>query len=154
MIPLSVISAATQSHKRFFPYGPFVSVILAQWILESNWGRLPSGKNNYFGIKARADQVARGEFTDRWTHEVLPSGQSVKMVQRFANYNSIGAGFDAHADLLTSAHYYAAQHEQTVNEYCIALQHAGYATDPKYASKLIDLINKYNLKQYDPRSLA
>ena len=27
-------------------------LVAAQWALESGWGKTPSGKNNYFGIKA------------------------------------------------------------------------------------------------------
>ena len=31
-----------------------------------------------------------------------------------------------------------------------ALQEGGYATDPAYASKLVQLINEYNLTRFDP----
>lgn len=153
-LPLSVIAAAQAAYKKYFPIGPFASVTLAQFILESDWGRHAAGRNNYFGIKATAEQIAAGQYTNIWTHEVRPSGQAYKVQQKFANYPTLEAGFEAHAELLTSAHYKLAKTAQTPEEYCTALQTCGYATDPKYAEKLGFLIAKHDLKQYDKRSLT
>src|ERR1700722_17849140 len=56
-IPASVIVAAQAAHKTFYSLGPFASVTLAQWAVESDYGRaMPAGSNNPFGIKAFGDQ--------------------------------------------------------------------------------------------------
>ena len=54
IVPPYLIAAAQSSHKKFWPKGPFVSVNIAQFGLESDWGKTQSGVNNFFGIKANA----------------------------------------------------------------------------------------------------
>lgn len=147
-----IIEAAQVSHKRFYPRGPFVSVTLAQWILESDWGRYVSGKNNYFGIKANAEQIAEGKFTVRLTHETTPRGQYIKIPQRFADYDTLEEGFDAHAALLTTPHYRDCMMASTPEDYCRALWKDGYATgepNEPYDLVLIRIMQGSNLKQYD-----
>ena len=58
LFPLPVIAAAQASHAKYFPLGPYASVSLAQWAVESAYGRVMSGANNPFGIKATAAQNA------------------------------------------------------------------------------------------------
>lgn len=150
------IDAAQRSHAKVYPRGPFTSVILAQFGIESNWGTEPSGDHNYFGIKANKSQIAAMQCTIRWTHETLPSGQYVKIAQYFADYDTIDECFDAHAALLCTSHYIDCQHAATPEEYCHALWADGYATGipgHPYDTVLINVINTMNLKQYDlPRA--
>lgn len=147
---LDVIAAAQASYAKFRAHrGPPVSVSLAQYAVESDWGAKVSGTNNFFGIKANAAQVAAGEFTERWTKEQLPSGQTVSLVQKFANYDSLQGAFDAHATLLTTPHYTDCMNAETPEDYCQALQKDGYATAHNYATVLIKTINDNRLKQYD-----
>ena len=47
-LPIYLILAAQASHKKFWPRGPFVSVNIAQFGLESSWGTHQSGVNNLF----------------------------------------------------------------------------------------------------------
>lgn len=146
------IDAAQRSHAKVYPKGPFTSVILAQFGIESAWGKEPSGKNNYFGIKANHLQIDEGKCTIRLTHETTSSGQYVKIPQYFADYDNLEACFDAHASLLCTPHYLDCQHARTPEEYCHALWKDGYATGiPKhpYDEVLIDIINTMKLKQYD-----
>lgn len=153
-LPPEVIAAAQASHAKFYPRGPFVSVSLAQYIVESAWGRSVSGKNNFFGIKANATQVALGHYTSRWTKEQLASGQIVSVVQKFADYESLEDAFDAHATLLTRPHYAACIAAQSPAAYCIALQEDGYATARNYASTLLEVIEENRLTQYDQGAAA
>jgi Mannosyl-glycoprotein endo-beta-N-acetylglucosaminidase len=146
---LDVIAAAQSSYKKFWPRGPFVSVSLAQYAVESAWGSRVSGKNNFFGIKANAAQVAAGQFTERWTKEQLQSGQIISIVQKFANYDSLQDAFDAHATLLTHTRYIDCMNAKTPEDYCRALQKDGYATAQNYAAVLIAMINENGLKKYD-----
>lgn len=152
MIDPTIISAAQTSHAKFYPRGPFVSVTLAQWAVESGWGKHVSGRNNYFGIKATQAQIDAGNATQRLTNEFY-GGQMHQVEQWFANYDSLVDGVDAHSALLITPHYQACQNAQTPEDYCRALQACGYATAPNYASVLIGVINSANLKQYDQPSV-
>lgn len=148
LFPPDVIAAAQASEKLYRPLGPFVSVSLAQWALESAYGRdEPAGSNNPFGIKAvagRANVVA-------WTHETL-QGRYVEIPQHFAKYDSLTDAFDAHAKLLaTSPIYKICQEATTVAEYCMGLQ-GRYATGipgHPYGTTLLAIIHAANLTQYD-----
>jgi flagellum-specific peptidoglycan hydrolase FlgJ len=148
-IPAEIIEAAQASHKTFWPRGPFVSVTIAQWALESGWGKYASGANNYFGIKATVAQVAAGDYTRRMTKEQTPSGHVYAIWQNFANYSTVEAGFDAHAALLVTPHYQLCIDAPTVEAYCQALHDCGYATDIHYAAELLNIIQTSNLKQFD-----
>jgi flagellum-specific peptidoglycan hydrolase FlgJ len=146
--PADVVAAAQSSEKAFYPKGPFASVSLAQWALESAYGSAePAGSNNPFGIKAvsgQADVVA-------WTHETL-HGQYVALPQHFAKYVTLADAFNAHAKLLATAPcYHAAQAAQTPDDYAMALQGI-YATGipgHPYGLALIAIMKSANLYQYD-----
>jgi flagellum-specific peptidoglycan hydrolase FlgJ len=155
MTPLSrlspFIAPATRSHAKFFPRGPFISVTLAQLIIESAWGTAISGRNNYFGIKANAAQLAAGHYTIRLTHETI-KGQYVKVPQSFADYPDLESCFDAHATLLTTPHYARCISAPSPNLYAHALWLCGYATGipgHPYDAELIGLMQTHNLYQYD-----
>jgi flagellum-specific peptidoglycan hydrolase FlgJ len=142
------ISAAQAVHKALYPRGPFASVTLAQFGLESAWGKDASGKNNYFGIKATQAQIASDQATVCLTWEYL-NGRSVKMEQYFADYDSLADGFMAHGKLLCQPWYADCIAATTPEGYCEALLKDHYATAPNYATTLIAIINSFSLKQYD-----
>lgn len=150
-IPSEVIAAARAAHDKFYPLGPFVSITIAQWALESNWGKSQSGKNNYFGVKATKAQIAVGRATRRLTHETI-KGVYQAMFQYFADYDDLTDAFIAHAQLLSTSRYYVkAQHAATPDAYAMALQGI-YATGipgHPYGEALIDIMKQNNLYQYD-----
>jgi|SRR5271157_2214624 len=141
--PADVIVAAQASHKAWnIP----ASVTLAQWALESTWGRtMPSGSNNPFGIKAAAGQP----YVEASTHEVV-NGHRIKVVARFRKFASMAEAFDQHGRLLATAAPYA--HARTLvnspDAFADALTGV-YATDPNYGTSLKRLMTSYNLYQYD-----
>lgn len=147
-IPANIVAAAQAAEKEFYPYGPFVSVSIAQWALESAYGRAePEGSNNPFGIKAVEGQAS----VVAWTHETL-HGVYVEIPQHFAKYASVEEAFMAHAKLLaTSPCYHAAQHAQTADEYAQALQGV-YATGipgHPYGAALVAIMRAGDLYQFD-----
>ncbi len=133
------------------------SVILAQAILESNWGRstLARRNRNLFGIKARARSDASGVV---YTTTEYQRGRPRRQKARFAHYPDFAACLDDYARLLARPRYAAAR-AVAANPAAFAreLQRCGYATDPRYAHKLSLLIRRYDLTQYDaaaaPRSV-
>ena len=112
-----------------------------------------SGINNPFGIQATKFQIAAHEARLVWSREW--NGQKyVPREEWFANYPSLEAAFDAHAELLTTPHYQRCMDAQTPEAYAEALHASGYATAPNYASVLISVIRQYNLTQYDGAGAA
>jgi UPF0755 protein len=142
------IEAAQLVHKTLYPRGPFASVTIAQFGDESAWGVDVSGAYNFFGIKATPAQIAAGDARVRMTSEYL-GGRYVRIPQYFANYPSMAAGFMAHGQLLCEPWYADCIKAQTVEEYCVALHTDRYATEPRYPQILMNIINDFNLKQYD-----
>jgi flagellum-specific peptidoglycan hydrolase FlgJ len=149
MISQEVIEAAQAAHKTFYPRGPFASCQLAQFGLESGWGKYASGKNNFFGIKATEAQIAAGQATPRTTKEQRADGSWYTITAYFADYASLTDGFTAHAALLCHPWYKDCIAATTPEAYCRALQTDHYATALNYAVDLIQIINSMDLTKYD-----
>lgn len=117
---------------------PHPAVVAAQWAIESGWGAKESGKNNFFGIKARPGQPG----TVRRTREVI-NGRTVYINDKFADYNTLEEGIAARVAFTKQnkryerSGYFAAR---TPYEAAQALQRGGYATDPNYANSLAAVI--------------
>lgn len=114
--------------------------LVAQAALESGWGareiRLPDGRpsHNLFGIKAGADWT--GPTVDVATTEYV-NGQPGSQVARFRVYGSYAEAFADYARLIgRSERYQAVRQAGDFTAFAQALQQAGYATDPAYATKL------------------
>ena len=124
------------------------SVTIAQAALETGWGKSTRQvANNLFGIKGRGN----GGSVKLWTREYI-RGRWVKVRANFAAYKTLGDSVAAHGRLISENRIYAramAVKDQGPAAFTKALQRCGYATDPKYASKLMSIINKRDLTQYD-----
>lgn len=129
-------------------YGVKASLTIAQAALESGWGKSGIG-NNLFGIKAGSKWTGKTQLV--WTHEEV-NGQRIKIQAVFRDYDSIDDSVKDHALLLTADRYKPVLAASNYREACEQVQKCGYATDSKYASSLIKLIEKYNLDVYDAMS--
>lgn len=147
---LPIVPFATESHAKFYPRGPFISISLAQWALESDYGQRMSGRNNCFGIKATGAQIAYGNATRVLTKEYL-KGHWGTYDLWFADYASLTEAFDAHATLLTQPWYDLCINAATPQEYAKALLLDHYATAPSYAEVLIQIMAENDLEQFDKR---
>ncbi len=119
--------------------------LLAQAALETGWGKHVMERANgvssfnLFGIKAGKDwsggSVARStlEYTE---------GVAQRKVERFRAYPDIAATFDDYAALIEDNPRYEAVRDSGANgdAFATALQDAGYATDPSYASKIGNIL--------------
>lgn len=123
--------------------------MIGQAALESGWGKreilLADGSNSYnlFGIKAGdnwSGKVAAVKTTEYY------NGVASKPTEKFRAYDSYADAFRDYAKLLSENPRYAKVLEQgdTAQGFARALQNAGYATDPKYAQKLTQVIGKVN----------
>jgi len=131
------------------------SVTLAQAILESGWGRssLAANDKNFFGMKCFNN--ARGSYAvackSYSTNECNAVGVCSPTVAAFRTYGSGLDSFRDHGMSIKSLARYAAAFNYTTNpnQFIAEVHKGGYATDPQYATKLIALMTKYNLYQYD-----
>ena len=124
------------------------SICLGQGILESGAGTGPlsSLANNHFGIKCHQD----------WT------GPSVKYdddsaQECFRKYTQASESYNDHALFLKGRRWYEPLFKLEKDDYkgwAKGLKTAGYATDPKYPEKLIAIIERYHLDQYDAEVLG
>lgn len=119
------------------------SITLAQGLLESGAGRseLARKSNNHFGIKCHS--VWRG---DKVYHDDDAKGEC------FRKYDDPMESYEDHSLFLTTRSRYAPLFDLRITDYrgwAVGLKKCGYATDKAYASKLIDIIETYELYKYD-----
>ena len=127
------------------------SVIVAQAILESARGtsELARKANNLFGIKGNYN----GQSYTVKTKEYL-NGKWTTVNAAFKKYPSYRESIIDHGNFFTSTPWRTQNYKRVLNakDYktqAKALQACGYATDPAYASKLINLIETNNLSSLD-----
>jgi len=128
---------------------------VAQSILETGWGqKVPSDKytgvksNNLFGIKSKNDEP----YIISTTWEVY-NGTKYIIDAKFRRYNSAQQSWDDHIKFLLDNDRYNPFEEVMYDPYKAswAIKRCGYATDPMYAIKIIELIQRYNLGYLDEK---
>lgn len=127
-------------------YGIPASITLAQGILESAAGtsRLAVQANNHFGIKCHND----------WSGEKIYHDDD-KNNECFRKYERAEESFIDHSQFLKDRARYSFLFELDKTDYkawAKGLKQAGYATDPNYPKRLIELIERYDLHKYDLES--
>lgn len=129
------------------------SIILAQAILESNWGksRLAINGKNLFGVKGSY----LGKSVTMRTAEYNAKKERYYIETAFRKYPS---WYDSLLDLANlyqdGVNWDRNKYKKVIGEKDYKLvaqfiQEAGYATDPNYASKLIKIIEVNDLTRYD-----
>ena len=128
----------------------FTSVLIAQAILESGSGSsgLSANYNNYFGIKGSY----QGQTVVLQTQEYVGS-KLITINDGFKVYPSPTESIEDYYGLFTKSawsqnHYSAFINAKNYKDAANALT-GKYATDINYGAKLINLIEVYNLQQYD-----
>lgn len=124
-------------------YGIPASITLAQGLLESRAGKskLAVQNNNHFGIKCFSKNCKKGHctnFTDD-SHKDF-----------FRKFPSVKASYDAHSQLLTSGRYAKLKkYGRNYKAWAHGLKAVGYASDKTYDTKIIQVIEKYDLNKFD-----
>ena len=118
------------------------SITLAQGLLESGAGEstLARKANNHFGIKCHG-----------WSGKTLYQDDD-RRNECFRSYNSAFESYEDHSRFLTSGQRYRLLFNLKITDYkgwARGLKAAGYATNPKYADRLIEIIQLYRLYEYD-----
>lgn len=129
-------------------HGIPASITLAQGILESGagTGRLANVANNHFGIKCHKE----------WNGDSVRHDDDAAQ-ECFRKYEDPSQSYEDHSLFLTSRPWYGPLFKLEKNDYkgwAYGLKKSGYATDPKYPEKLIGIIQRYQLHQYDAEVLG
>ncbi len=123
------------------------SITLAQGILESGSGkgRLAKQANNHFGIKCHGWKGKKIYHDDDRSQEC------------FRKYKKASSSYKDHSKFLTNRGRYSKLFKLKQDDYkgwAKGLKAAGYATDRRYPQKLISLIERYKLYEYDREVLG
>lgn len=141
--------AVQEMHRTGIP----ASIKLAQGLLESDWGRSDLAKtaNNHFGIKC-GGRWAGGTFYK----EDDDKDTNGKLVEScFRSFGTPIESYMAHSDFLSDPkkeYRYGFLFNYDATDYkswAKGLKKSGYATDPKYPKKLIQIIENYELYKFD-----
>jgi len=121
------------------------SITLAQGLLESGFGqgRLAVEANNHFGIKCHQS----------WTGKTITHDDDRKG-ECFRVYDNPRESYRDHSLFLKNRSRYAFLFKYSPQNYkawARGLKKAGYATDPKYPEKLIQLIDRFDLTRFDAK---
>lgn len=149
----------TKDHEKS---GVLASVSMAQFILESGYGKseLAVNADNYFGMKEElsgntwSGSTWKGDIYTKITSEFV-DGEYKTVKADFRKYASVEESIADHSAYLVGAkngkklRYSGlkgcAEHKKAVQ----IIKDGGYATAPDYVEKILDLIDRWNLKQYD-----
>ena len=132
--------------QEMFEYKIPASITLAQGILESGSGnsKLATKGNNHFGIKCHSDWKGKKIYhDDDEKHEC------------FRKYDRVEDSYVDHSLFLVKKKRYEKLFKLKITDYkgwAKELKAAGYATNPKYPKRLIDIIERYNLDKFDKLS--
>lgn len=121
------------------------SITLAQGLLESGAGQgtLARKSNNHFGIKCGGD----------WRGKTVKHDDDARN-ECFRVYKNAKESYRDHSKFLAGRSRYAALFKLNITDYkgwAHGLKKAGYATNPRYAYQLIDIIERYDLYKYDKK---
>lgn len=124
-------------------YGIPASITLAQGLLESGAGtsRLAREGNNHFGIKCGG----------RWNGPYMLVTDDAPN-EKFRVYKNAKESYEDHSKFLKNGRRYAFLFDLRLTDYkgwARGLKKAGYATNPRYAISLIEVIERYDLHEYD-----
>ncbi len=119
------------------------SITLAQAMFESDYGNSPLAlnANNHFGIKCHTT----------WNGQTYHQDDDERD-ECFRKYENPLLSFEDHSDFLINRDRYDNLFTLDITDYkgwARGLKQAGYATNPEYASKLINIIERYELYLLD-----
>lgn len=156
------------AHADMLKSGILASIIAAQAILESGYGttELARNANNYFGMKCSLSgntwpTVWDGTSTyTKKTAEQNPDGSVYYVTADFRKYPDIETSIADHSLYLAGAkngsnlRYDGLIGETDPKKAAQIIKSGGYATDISYVDKLCNLIDRYNLTDYDKEDIS
>ncbi|NOZ53409.1 MAG: flagellar assembly peptidoglycan hydrolase FlgJ [Gammaproteobacteria bacterium] len=127
-------------------------VLLAQAALETGWGKAVNkdidGRSSYNLFNIKAGRAWKGETVAVSTLE-YKDGLALREKALFRLYPSFQASFDDYVTFIKQSPRYqpALAKANDAHAYARELQQAGYATDPDYSLKIINIINGKSMEK-------
>lgn len=142
-----VVKYKEDAVKEMHLHGVPASITLAQGMLESGNGNsaLAVYANNHFGIKCHAE----------WTGATYIQDDDASN-ECFRKYNTVLESYSDHSLFLKTRTRYAFLFDLQITDYkgwANGLRSAGYATDPGYATRLIEIIERHELNELDKMTM-
>lgn len=147
---IAAIAPHVQAWRDYLGWG-VASAIIAQACLESAYGSSDKAMyNNFFGLKYKKNRVTcnSGVFTSS-SAEQKPDGSYITITTTWYAFPDMHTGVQGYYQFIDTGNYSKAKQATTPEAYLQALKNAGYATSIKYVQNCMNVVNKYNLTQYD-----
>lgn len=125
------------------------SPIIAQAIIESNWGKsvLSAKYHNYFGLKCGSFWT--GKSVNLSTKEEYSKGTLTNIKANFRVYDSLEDGIKGYFDFINTSRYANLKGVTDPRKYCETIKADGYATSSAYVNTLMNTIKSYDLTKFD-----
>ena len=122
------------------------SVTLAQAALETGWGEKTIGSaKNLFGIKGTGPAGTTAHATKEWSN-----GKYITITDNFRMYHTWLESVQDHTAFLQKPRYKNAfNYCDDPDQFAKEIHKAGYATDPGYSDKLINLMRQHDMYSYN-----
>lgn len=141
----SILPGALKSYRE---QGILPSLTLAQACLESAYGMsgLAQKSKNLFGIKW---SQGCGYDYDEYNTKEWDGSKYITVKAKFRRYDTYADSILDHGKILLLNRYKPVLAAKDYREAATQVQKCGYATDPAYTTKLINIIETYSLNEYD-----
>lgn len=128
------------------------SPIIAQAILESGWGKskLAANYHNYFGLKCGTKWT--GKSVNMNTQEEYEPGTLTTIADNFRVFDSMEEGVNGYFEFIQLSRYQNLKGITDPKTYLETIKADGYATSSTYVQNNMNVIEQYNLTQYDGES--
>lgn len=145
---IAKIATVIQKYAKKYNY-KVASPIIAQACIESAWGTssLAYKYYNYFGMKCGSSW--KGKSVNLKTKEEYTTGTLTTIKDNFRVYNSMEEGIEGYFKFISSSRYANLKSASTAKQYLERIKADGYATSSTYVTTCMNVVTKYNLKQYD-----
>lgn len=126
-----------------------VAAVIAQAIIESGWGKstLASRYHNYFGMKCGSTWA--GKSVNMTTKEEYQAGVLTTIKDNFRVYDSPEEGVKGYFEFVKAGRYSNLLSAMTTRVYLEFIRQDGYATSSTYVENCMNVVNTYDLEQYN-----
>lgn len=132
----------------------FPSAIIAQAILESNWGKSQLSKKyfNYFGLKCGSKW--KGASVNMQTKEEYTPGTLTTIRDNFRVFTDMEDGVKGYFDFISTKRYQNLRDAKSPHDYVELLKKDGYFTSTTYVNSIDTLLYKHDLYRFDKITIA
>ena len=132
------------------------SAVISQAILESGCGtsELAINANNYFGLKYRSGRcpTAIGSYYKVGSEQDANTGQYVSSNMKWFKFPDLFSGVQGYFDFINIGNYKNLKGITDPRIYLETIKNDVYCTSIKYVQNCLNVIDKYNLTQYDTKT--